>query len=80
MTFRRIAVAILVLAAILAGVAGFFLREPSASADSIVRIPTYQSEALLARARALDVPVLDESGLAQLLRGEKPVHEIRPVR
>jgi hypothetical protein len=55
MTFRRVAVVILALAAILAGIAGFYLREAPASADSIERIPAYQNEALLARAWALPV-------------------------
>ena len=55
MTFRRVAVVILALAAILVGFAGFYLREPPASADSIERSPAYQSEALLARAWALPV-------------------------
>ena len=55
MTFRRIAVATLAVAAILAGIAGLYLREPPPSADSIERIPTYQNEALLARAWALPV-------------------------
>ncbi len=39
MTSRRVALAVLVLVAILAGLAGFSLREPPASADSIERIP-----------------------------------------
>jgi Phytochelatin synthase len=55
MTSRRIALSVLVLVAILAGLAGFYLREPPASADSIERIPAYQNEALLARAWALPV-------------------------
>jgi hypothetical protein len=55
MTSRRIALAVLVLVAILAGLAGFYLREPPASADSIERIPAYQNEALLARAWVLPV-------------------------
>ena len=55
MTSRRIALVVLVLVAILAGLAGFYLREPSASADSIERIPAYQNEALLARAWVLPV-------------------------
>jgi hypothetical protein len=41
MRSRRIALAVLVLVAILAGLAGFYLREPPASADSIERIPAY---------------------------------------
>ena len=55
MTFRRVTVVILALAAILAGIAGFYLRESPASADSIERIPAYQNEALLTRAWALPV-------------------------
>jgi Phytochelatin synthase len=55
MTFRRMAVAMLALAALLAGIAGYYLREPPASADSIERIPAYQNEDLLARAWALPV-------------------------
>jgi hypothetical protein len=55
MTFRRVAVVILALAAILVAFAGFYLREPPASADSIERIPAYQNEALLARAWSLPV-------------------------
>jgi hypothetical protein len=50
-----IVLAVLVLVAILAGLAGFYLRKPAASADSIERIPAYQNEALLARARVLPV-------------------------
>jgi hypothetical protein len=55
MTSRRVALAVLVLVAILAGLAGFYLREPPASADSIERIPAYRNEALLARAWVLPV-------------------------
>ena len=55
MTFRRVAVVILALAAILVGFAGFYLREPPASADSIERFPAYQNAALLERAWALPV-------------------------
>jgi Phytochelatin synthase len=55
MTSRRIALAVLVLVAILAGSAGIYLREPPACADSIERIPAYQNEALLARAWVLPV-------------------------
>ena len=55
MTSRRIALAVLVLVAIVAGLARFYLREPPASADSIERIPAYQNEALLARAWVLPV-------------------------
>jgi hypothetical protein len=44
MTSRRIALAVLVLVAILAGSAGIYLREPPASADSIERIPAYQTK------------------------------------
>src|ERR1700722_2361691 len=55
MTPRRIALAVLVLVAILAGLLGLYLRESPASADSIERIPAYQNEALLARAWVLPV-------------------------
>src|SRR5271166_2835765 len=55
MTSRRIALAVLVLVAILVGLAGFYLREPPAPADSIERSPAYQNEALLARAWVLPV-------------------------
>jgi hypothetical protein len=55
MTSRRIALAVLVLVAILAGSAGIYLPEPPASAGSIERIPAYQNEALLARAWVLPV-------------------------
>lgn len=55
MTFRRIALAVLAPAAILAGLAGLYLREPPVSANSIERSPAYQNEALLARAWTLPV-------------------------
>ena len=55
MTSRRIALAVLVLVAILASLAGFYLRESPTSAELIERISTYQNEALLARAWALPV-------------------------
>ena len=55
MRFRRGALAVLVFAVILAGFTGFYLREQPVPPDSIERMPTYQNEALLARAWALPV-------------------------
>ena len=55
MTFRRITLAVLAPVAILAGLAGLYLREPPVSVDSIERSPAYQNEALLARAWTLPV-------------------------
>jgi hypothetical protein len=55
MRFRRSALAVLVLAAILSGFAAFYLREQAVPPDSIERMPTYQNDALLARAWALPV-------------------------
>jgi hypothetical protein len=55
MTFRRVSVSILLLAAIFAGLAFYFLREPPSSADSIERVASYQDKSLLAQAWALPV-------------------------
>lgn len=55
MTFRRGALALLALAAILTSLAWYSFRKPPASADSIEWIPAYQDNAVLARAWALPV-------------------------
>ena len=60
--------------------AGAALQERGAKVSSAIsKRTTYlvagaEAGSKLARARELNVPVLDEQGLAQLLRGETPVH------
>jgi DNA ligase (NAD+) len=60
--------------------AGAALQERGAKVSSAIsKRTTYlvagaEAGSKLARARELNVPVLDESGLAQLLRGETPAH------
>lgn len=53
-TYRGFALALVTLAGVLAGLAGFHGPQPS-PADSIERIPAYQNEAMLERAWALPV-------------------------
>jgi hypothetical protein len=55
MKLRRIALFTAVFAAILAGLAAYFLRDPPVPPDSIELLSAYQSPALLTRAWALPV-------------------------
>jgi hypothetical protein len=55
MKIRRIAIPILAFAAILGGLAAFYLRDPPVPPDSIELMPTYQNQALMARAWSLPV-------------------------
>jgi hypothetical protein len=55
MRLRRLALFTIVLAAIFAGLAAYFLRDPPVPPDSIELMPAYQSQALLTRAWALPV-------------------------
>ena len=55
MKIRRIALAILVFAAILGGLAAFYLRDPPIPLNSIELMPAYQNQALMTRAWSLPV-------------------------
>src|ERR1700692_891538 len=55
MAIRRSALTLVALAAILAGAAGFYFRQPPVPPDSIALTPAYQDNALLSRSWALRV-------------------------